>query len=367
MENVNWEELREEFRYHISALCHHIHENIACKSLFATPLSGPAFAEYIQSIVKQMNKNKQVSLIDSMLASLQNASQLVVDDAIRMYEREMNEYLEVNQMPLEWQKLNMKHDEIYRKSLSYLEKNINGQNDITKNFFDAFSQSICGYEESSGGDGGVKISSGKWSKIRNENSKMIKEYFKTCLDNLWKALIVEKYFSNDATTNNNANLGSDFENSFNRLKEIYQNENKFSDGPEKNESYIEWYIEKDIKNVLLNMKQLSDGIRDKIENDRRACEERAVKERNEKETEEALKRREADKKENSEYLKTIQERHENTIRELQVQIEQRNVQAQDDDSDDDFLGVVGDILNGVKDIVTTASDIFTIVKPIFKL
>ena len=95
------------------------------------------------------------------------------------------------------------------------------------------------------------------------------------------------------------------------------------------------------------MKQISDEIKDKIESDRKACEERAFKERNEKETEEALKRRKADKKEKSEYLKTIQERHENNIRELQIQIEQRNAQAQDDDSDDDLLGVVGDILNGV--------------------
>lgn len=359
LDKLELENLSEKFKRNVAALCHHIHENIACKSLFATPLSGAAYAAYIVSIVDQMNTNQQVNLIDSMLASLKNASQLTLNEAINMYEREMNEFLSANPMPLEWNKLNSKHDEIFKKSLNYLEKNLNGDNEMTNEFFNAFCQCICAYEN----EGKMVISSGKWSEIRKKNKEMIKKFFKTYLDKLWKELIADKYLNNNAASEN---LASDFENSFDRLKELYQNEAKFCDGPEKDEAYSEWFIEKDIKNLLLNMKHISDEIKVKIESDRKACEERGLKESAEKETKEALEQQKMERKEIEESLKAIEERHENTIRELQSQIERRNAEAEAQaqaQNGGGFLGGIVSVLTGVKDVVQTVNEIVSIFKP----
>ena len=146
------------------------------------------------------------------------------------------------------------------------------------------------------------------------------------------------------------------------LKELYQNEAKFCDGPEKDEAYSEWFIEKDIKNLLLNMKHISDEIKEKIESDRKAWEERGLKESAEKETKEALEQQEMERKEREEYLKGIEERHENTIRELQRQMERRT-EADAEAQNGGFVDGVVSFLTGVKDVVQAVTDIVSIVKP----
>ena len=132
LDKENWNELKPSFRSAISNLCEHIQKNIMPKSLFKIQVSAPAFAEYITKVVDQLNNNQQVSLVSSFVVSIKYASEKSLKDAIDKYIKSMSAL----ELPMSWTKLNEHHTMIYNDCYQILQSNLNGENDITRPYFE---------------------------------------------------------------------------------------------------------------------------------------------------------------------------------------------------------------------------------------
>lgn len=134
LEREKWNDLNESFRSAIVDLCRFITENIQPKSLFKTQVAAPAYAAYIQEVVRQLNSNERVSLVNSFVVGIKYASQKALDDAIRAYTTAMADV----QLPTSWLQLDNHHTHIYSRCFDTLQSNLNGENEITKPYLEKY-------------------------------------------------------------------------------------------------------------------------------------------------------------------------------------------------------------------------------------
>jgi hypothetical protein len=311
LDQVRLDDLRQDFREKINDLCACIVDNIGYKNLLGVPLSATAFVAYMERVVEAMNKNQQIKIVDSLMASIEYASRKSLEDAKDMYETEMADFLSENPLPLEWNVLQTAHRNTYKKAIKILELNLNGENEYTKEFFDQFNQHIFVYEDN---DEYKNIVDGKYFLLREENSKQIITFFKDKLNSLWNEIMKRN------RNNQTENVGVEFTNSYNRLMQSYQAEMRFSDSAEKSQAFNQWYQDKDIDKIMENIMGLSEQIKARIRSEHAMNQEKALKEQAIQAREDAIRQWKADIAANESSLKEIIARHENTIKILQEQL-----------------------------------------------
>ena len=59
LDQINFNELRNDFRNGINELCETMFRNICPKTILTVPLSASAFSKYIEVVVKQLNENEK--------------------------------------------------------------------------------------------------------------------------------------------------------------------------------------------------------------------------------------------------------------------------------------------------------------------
>lgn len=134
LEKENLNDLNKSFRSAISGLCQHITENIQPKSLYNTQVAAPAYAAYIQEVVRQLNSNERVSLVNSFAVGIKYASEKALDDAIKVY----TTGIAAVKLPMAWDLLNDHHKHIFARCIDTLQSNLNGKNEITKPYLEKY-------------------------------------------------------------------------------------------------------------------------------------------------------------------------------------------------------------------------------------
>ena len=310
---VDFNNLREDFRTGIIKLCDTMKINICPKSVLTVPLSSSAFSKFIQVVVDQLNNNDRVSLTESLALSIKYASEKALVGALRNYEAKTEEYLSKNPMPLRWDILDAKHKEIMDRCYKILEMHLNGSNDFTRPILENFQREICQYE---GKGKNLKLIDGLFFEIRNQNLLKIKEFNKSLLNNLWKTDIVNKFFNGAQ----DQNMGQNFILAYEKLKNTYNQKSFHKIEPEMSESFSEWYKEKDIENVIKNMKFLSDQVKAKLEKEQQLVKERANRERVEKNLQDAIYMQRENERITNEKIIEIQTAHANQVKDLGDQL-----------------------------------------------
>jgi microsomal dipeptidase-like Zn-dependent dipeptidase len=165
---------------------------------------------------------------------------------------------------------------------------------------------------------------GLYFEIKSQNSIKIKEFNKSLLNNLWKKDIVDKFFNGAQ----DPNMGQNFILAYEKLKNVYYQKSFYSIEPEMNESFNEWYKEKDIANVINNMKFLSDQVKANLEKEQQILKERTERERIEKDFHDAIEMQ----RENAEVLKktisALEVSHANQLKDLGQKLDNANAAAQ---------------------------------------
>jgi hypothetical protein len=112
LDNVDFKELRPEFRNGINELCEAIKTNISPKTVSTIPLTATSFSKYIEVVVRQLNENSRVSSVDSLSLSIKYISEKASRDAVQNYELQMKQFLNQTLMPLSFDILESKSREI---------------------------------------------------------------------------------------------------------------------------------------------------------------------------------------------------------------------------------------------------------------
>lgn len=284
-------------------------------------------AQYIESIVSQLNEDKRVEIIESLTSGIRYASTESLKNALNLYDKNIKDLLDHFPLPLTWKILDKKHKEFFSISLEQLQKNLNGENEITKPFLDEFTKSICNYEKNARGEVTGRIISGRWHEIRISNTLAIKNKYKEKLEELWSETIERRYFNN-TSNRNNTNIGQDFENSYNHMITEYNADSPYGIGPEKDEAYSEWFQEKGVENILNNMNNLADEIKNKLENEKKAFELLGQTKRLEKENDDAKLSHQIEIDMVKENMKKINERHEMVCAELNEKKQENQILCQ---------------------------------------
>jgi hypothetical protein len=186
---------------------------------------------------------------------------------------------------------------------------LNGSNDLTKPILESFQVEICQYE---GNGKNVKLIDGLYFEIKSQNSIKIKEFNKSLLNNLWKKDIVDKFFNGAQ----DPNMGQNFILAYEKLKNVYYQKSFYSIEPEMNESFNEWYKEKDIANVINNMKFLSEQLKANLEKEQQIMNERAERERIEKDFQDAIEMQKENEKALNEKISALEVSHANQVKDL---------------------------------------------------
>ena len=198
LDKIDQKWLKPDFIGGIDSLCKSIKTNICPKSVFGTPLSAPAYSNYIENVFEQLNKNnKIISLTESLTSSIKYSSEMTLTEAIDNYTKKMTEFFIQYPMPVKWETLEETNRQVMESSYKLLNLNLNGTNELTKPFIDSFTNKIFKYE-----DGNRKLVGGLFNTYRLNNSKQIKDYNKKQLNKLWKKNIVDVYFNRNESLNN---------------------------------------------------------------------------------------------------------------------------------------------------------------------
>ena len=310
LEVINFKDLREDFQTGIKELSDTMKRNICPKSLLTVPLSACAFSKYIEVVVDQLNKNERVSLVDSLELSIKYASEKALKDAIEYYELQMQTFLKQNPMPLSWNILDAKNQEIMDSCYKIVEKHLNGSSDFNRPVLESFQEKICEYEEYGNN---FKLTGGLFFKLRSENSIKIKAYNKNVLNNLWKTDIAMTFFNEVQ----DLNMGQNFINSYEKLQNKYSQNSFQNIEPEMSESFNEWFKENDIANAINNMKFLSEQVKANLEKKQQILDERADRERVEKDLENTINLLTENNKNLNEKIRSMEILHANQIKDLE--------------------------------------------------
>ena len=309
LDQIDFNELRNDFRNGINELCETMFRNICPKTILTVPLSASAFSKYIEVVVKQLNENERVSLADSLVLSIKYASEKALQDALRNYEAKMQEFFCKSPMPLRWDILDAKNREIMESCYKILEKNLNGSNDLTRPVLEIFQSQICEYE---GNKNKIKLTGGLFFEIRSENSNKIKAFNKNVLNDLWKKDIAGKFFNEMQ----DLKMCQNFFVAYERLKTSFNLKSFHGVEPEMSESFNEWYKEKDIANFINNMKFLSDQVKANLEKDQQIKNEKANRERIEKDFQNAIHLQQENNKNLTDRIRTMEITHTNQVKDL---------------------------------------------------
>ena len=297
MQDVKWCDLRIDFKILITGLCYKILSNITPKTLLGNAMYAPMFAGYIESVVKQLNENQHVKLVDSFTASVEYESENFFADAKDMYDREIKKFREKNPYPVEWQLLENTCDEINKKCLNILKNNLSNRNEYKEQYMENFLNTI---------NEGKRL-------LREENSKEIIKFFKDKLNSMWNEALQKQ------KTSGNLDLEFEFVNSYNQLLTSYNLEMRFSSSKEKKFAFDQWYKEKDVALEKERIKMKSDEIKARIRNEQKALEEKSIKDRVVQEHRNAINQLANQKAANDAYLRQIIKSHEETIKQLEAQ------------------------------------------------
>ena len=309
LDQIDFNDLRSDFRNRINELCDSIKMNICPKSVCTVPLSALAFSKYIEVVVKQLNENERVSLVDSLALSIRYASEKALKDAIENYKRLMLEFLNQKPMPQRWEILDSKNLEIMESCYKILEINLNGSNDLTRPVLETFQNDICEYK----GEGrNTRLAGGIFFKIRSKNTLLIKTFNKNLLNFLWKTDIVEKFFNG----NQDPNIGKTFIMAYEKLKITYNNKSFHSIEPEMTESFNKWYKENDIANVMNSMMFLSEQVKDNLEKEQQIRKERADRERIQADFKNAISLQQANNRNLNDKIRLMEIKYANQINDL---------------------------------------------------
>jgi hypothetical protein len=311
LDSVNFDHLRKDFKHEITKLCENIKRDIGPKIVHTIPLTAVAFASYIQIVVNQLNKNERVSLTESLTLSIQYASEKALKDSIENYKTKMQDFVAKNPLPLKWDVLDEADRKIMESCFKMLQVNLNGTNDLTRPILERFTREIYQYHES-------KLIGGLFYDYHSRNSESIKLFNKNLLNKLWKNEISDVFFEN--TIDQDTNVGQKFIEAYERLKQIYCSEAFFNIDPEMSEAFNEWYKEKDIVNVINNMKYLGEQVRQKIEKEERLISERAERERLEKDLMDEKQKTEEARRQMEDKIEEIQGIHERQISALEEKL-----------------------------------------------
>jgi hypothetical protein len=309
LDQIDFNDLRSDFRMGINELCEKIKLNICPKSVCTVPLSASAFSKFIEVVVENLNENERVSLVDSLALSIKYASEKALEDALRNYEAKMQEFLIKNPMPLQWKRLDAKNQEIIENCYEILEKNLNGSNDLTRPVLEKFQNEICEYE---GRGKNIRLTKGLFFNIRTQNTLLIRRFNKNVLNNLWKTDIVDKFFNGTQ----DSNMGQNFIIAYEKLKNKYNHSSFHSIEPEMSESFSEWYKEKDIALVINNMRFLSEQVKANLEKEQQIRKEKADRDRIQADYKNAIYIQEANNKNLAARIKLMGITHENQISDL---------------------------------------------------
>ena len=321
LDQVDFKDLGEDFRDGINELCTYIKDNICPKSFLTIALTGVAFSSYFENVVKQLNEDERVSLADSLALSIKYASEKAFKDAIDNYELRMQQFLNQNPLPLRWDILDAKHREIMDSCYKILEKNLNGSNDLTRPVLESFQEEICEYE---GNGNNIKLTGGLFFKIQTDNSIKIKAFNKNVLNNLWQTDIAGKFFNGVQ----DQNMGQNFIVIYERLKTSYNQKSFHGIEPEMSESFNEWYKEKDIASVINNMRFLSEQVKANLEKEQQIRNEKANRERIEKDFQNAINLQQENNRNLNEKIRVMEITHANQVKSLGDKLNNAQVAAQ---------------------------------------
>jgi hypothetical protein len=273
LEDVAREHLRPDFLQKVTKLCDTIKSRTACRSLGDIPLAGPAFAEYIKKVTESLNRNAKVSIVDSLTAGLENAAQFSYEKALKLYNKKISDFLSKKPLPQPWKLLEAEHDQIYGDCYRSLDKDLNGQNAITKKFFENFSNEICIYK---GKGDDREVTGGRWFNTVKENIGKMKAACKAKLEVLWKKHM-DKYFAEHKA--HSEDIGNQFYQSFQALRGEYDTYKDFDGCAEKYETYVSWYEDKGVERLIASMRGTGEHIKERIANEKLAKEEMAKREK----------------------------------------------------------------------------------------
>lgn len=289
-------------------------------------------------------------MADNLISCIKFASSESLKNALNLYDKNMKAFLVDSPLPQKWNLLENKHEDFFSISLEHLQKNLNGENEITKPFLDSFSKLICDYERNNNGE--IKMSSGRWFEIRKLNIEAIKKFYKKKLEELWSENIQSKYSSN-SLHQDTANINQEFKLSYKNMIETYKADSTYGNGSEKNDASSEWYEEKDISN-------LSDEIINKLEKERINNKLESEIKRLETEKKDAENRLKSDTANINENLKKINERYEK----VQDELEKKQVKGY---GFEELGQTLGKVLDNVPQILGDMSKVLgsKIIAPMF--
>ena len=149
-------------------------------------------------------------------------------------------------------------------------------------------------------------------EIRSENSNKIKAFNKNVLNDLWKKDIAGKFFNEMQ----DLKMCQNFFVAYERLKTSFNLKSFHGVEPEMSESFNEWYKEKDIANFINNMKFLSDQVKANLEKDQQIKNEKANRERIEKDFQNAIHLQQENNKNLNDRIRTMEITHTNQVKDL---------------------------------------------------
>ena len=161
-------------------------------------------------------------------------------------------------------------------------------------------------------------------KIQTDNSIKIKAFNKNVLNNLWQTDIAGKFFNGVQ----DQNMGQNFIVIYERLKTSYNQKSFHGIEPEMSESFNEWYKEKDIASVINNMRFLSEQVKANLEKEQQIRNEKANRERIEKDFQNAINLQQENNRNLNEKIRVMEITHANQVKSLGDKLNNAQVAAQ---------------------------------------
>ena len=257
LDKIDFDKLKLKFQTEVKKLFDSIKEKIAPKLVDSIPLSAQAFSNYIDLVVKTLNENLRVSIIEGMSSSLKYAFNLELENAIVEYKTKMDTEIEMTNtkilIPLTWPRLYEKNEKVIENIYQNLKLHLNGENGVSKPILEKFNKTISQYEVI---DGSKKLVGGLYHEYCKDHSIKVKSYYKNELKMNWEKLKKEMELEKIDTK-----LSKRFKEALDNFKENYD-KNLVLISPEKAEIFQEWYSDNDIDGLKRKNEATSQKLND---------------------------------------------------------------------------------------------------------
>ena len=176
LENVEWTNLRSEFKTAIEEFFSFVRLIAEPKKIQQKVIDGRLFAKYIEEVVPLIDCNKKVDISSCFDAAILKANDESITLAQEHYSKSMDNFILTNKLPQTWVELQNMHIRFLKKSCdTFTNKNV-GTPDKILNLRNKLTNTI---EE-------------KWKYYRLQNSEEILNFNKTLMQKLY-----EKYVSSE--------------------------------------------------------------------------------------------------------------------------------------------------------------------------